>query len=104
MVEPLKARLRICSIYSRLAIKRILRICFASHRLDEYLLKRGLNQFVPVNGRHGRGLVKQLLCVAVLLQPDFGVAGEVLCFSNLRRIEKGRTSVELDNDAVAFIP
>ena len=65
MVESRKARPRTCSRYSRLAMRRILRIGLASHGLDEDLFERGLDQFETVDGRHGGGFVQQLLRVAV---------------------------------------
>ena len=56
MVESRKARPRICSRYSRLAIRRMLRIGLASHGLDKDLFERRLDQFKAVDGRHGGGL------------------------------------------------
>ena len=85
MVENLKARPRICSRYSRLAISRMLRIGLASHGLDEDLFERRLNQLEAVDGGHGRGFVQQLLRVAVRLELDLGVAGEVLGLGDLAR-------------------
>src|ERR1017187_1665660 len=82
IVERRNARPRICSRYSRRAMRAMLCIGFASHGLDEDLFKRGLDQLVAVDGGHGGGLVQQLLRIAVGLELDFRVAGEVLGFSD----------------------
>jgi hypothetical protein len=43
----------------------MLRIGLASHGLNEDLFERRLDQFEAIDGRCGRGLVQQLLRVAV---------------------------------------
>src|SRR5215472_11468889 len=88
MVETRKARPRICSRYSRRATRIRLCIGFASHRLDEDLFERRLDQFETIDcGDSGR-FVKQLLGVALRLQADLGVAGEVFCFGVFRALEE----------------
>ena len=103
MVDTLNARPRICSRYSRFAIRSMLRIGLASHGLDEYLFKRRLDQLEPVDGRHCRGLVQQLLRIAVRLQLDFRVAGVILRLRNLIALQKRGASFKLDNHVVALI-
>src|SRR5271157_2256949 len=102
-VENLKARPRICCRYSRLAMRRTLRIGLASHGLDEYLFKRGLDQLETINRRHGRGLVEQLLRVAVRFELDLRVAGEVFGLGDLVAIQEIRASLKLDDHVVALI-
>src|ERR1700691_4114145 len=98
-----KARPRICSKYSRLAIRRILRIGLASHGLDKYLFERGLDQLKAVNGGYGSGLLQQLLGVSVLFEPNLGVAGVVLRFRNFFRIQESGASFKLDDHPVALV-
>ena len=102
-MEILKARPRICSRYSRLATRRILRIGLASHGLDEDLFERRLDQLEAVDCRRGGGLMQQLLRVAVRLELDLGVAGEVSGLRNLVAGQKSRASLELDNNVVALV-
>src|ERR1035437_8032520 len=103
-VETRKARPRICSRYSRFAIKKILRMILASHGLDKNLFQRRLNQLEAVDGRHGCGLMQELLRVAVRLELDLGVTGEVLCLRNLITVQESGVSLELDDHAVALVP
>src|SRR6185437_6215811 len=106
-VDKRKARPRIFSRYSRLAINRTLRgslsIGFASHGADEYLFERGLNQFEPVDGGAGRGFAQQLLRVSVRLEEDLRVAGEVFCLRHFVARQKTGVAFELDIDAIAFV-
>ncbi len=88
MVDILKARPRICSRYSRLAIRKTLRIGFSSHGLDEDLFKRGLDQFEAIYGGCRGGLVQQLLGVSVLLEPYLGVTGEIFRLGNFIAVQK----------------
>src|ERR1035437_10609796 len=74
MVVNRKARPRICSRYSRLAIRVMLRIGLASHGLNEDLFERRLDQFEAVDGGHGSGLVQQPLRIAVGMKSYLGVA------------------------------
>ena len=90
MVDIRKARPRICSRYSRLAIRSMLRIGLASHGLDKDLFKRRLDQLEAVDGGHGGGLMQQLLRVAVWLEPDLGVAGEVLRLGDFFAVQEMR--------------
>src|ERR1700728_4485499 len=85
-----KARPRICSRYSRLATRRILRIGFASHGLDENLFERGLDQFKAINRRGGGGLMQQLLCVCAFLEANLCVAGIIVGFGDFRAVQKRR--------------
>src|ERR1035437_471212 len=103
-VETRKARPRICSRYSRFAIKKILRMILASHGLDKNLFQRRLNQLEAVNRRLGRGLMQELLRVAVRLELDLGVTGEVLCLRNLITVQESGVSLKLDDHAVALVP
>src|ERR1700756_5875851 len=77
MVETRKARPRICSRYSRLATRKMLRIGLVSYGLNEDFFKRGLNQFKAINGGDGGGLVEQFLRVSMGMEANFGVAGKV---------------------------
>src|ERR1700721_2766354 len=83
IVDNRKALLLICSRYSRFAINSVLRIGLASHGLDEDLLERRLNQFKSINGRHRGCLMQQLLRVPVVLEPNLGMAGEIVRLGNL---------------------
>ena len=56
-----KARPRICSRYSRLAIRSMLRIGLASDGLNEDLFERRLDQFESIDRGGGRSFVQQLL-------------------------------------------
>src|SRR5580698_8193167 len=102
-VENRKARPRICSRYSRFATSSILRIGLASHGLDEDLFKRGLNQLKAIDGSHARGLVEQLLRIAVRLERDLGVAGVVVGFSNLVALEEVRVAFEFHDHMIALV-
>ena len=75
----------------------MLRIGLASHGPDKDFFKRGLDQFEAIDGCRGRGLLQQLLRVAVRLQPDLCMAGEVLCLGNLGALKKVRASLKLNN-------
>src|ERR1700733_4060296 len=100
-VVILKARPRTCSRYSRLATSQILRIDFASDRLDKDLFERRLDHFKTKDGSRGRRFTKKLLGVAVILQADLCVTGEVLGFSDLRTFQEFSATLKLDNDAIA---
>jgi len=60
----------------------------ASYRENEDFLERRLNQFEAVDGGHGSSQVQELLRVAVGLEADFSVAGEVLCFGDFVALRK----------------
>jgi len=49
----LKARPRICSRYSRFAMRSMLRMSIASHSADEDFFERRLDEFEAVNGGDG---------------------------------------------------
>src|ERR1035441_3431570 len=102
-VENLKARPRICSRYSRLAIRRTLRIGLASHGLDEDFLERGLDQLETINCGYRGSFVQQLLRIAVFLELDLSMAGVVPGFGNLIAVEEIRAALKLDHNAVALI-
>src|ERR1039458_5386662 len=102
MVDMRKARPRICSRYSRLAINKILRIGLASHGLDEDLFERGLDQLKSIDGRHRRGFMQQLLRIAVRMKLDFGMAGGIFELLNLRAFEECGVAFKLHDYAVAL--
>src|ERR1035438_5284876 len=99
----MKARPRICSRYSRFAIKKMLRIILASHGLDKNLFQRRLNQLEAVDGGDGRGFMEQLLRVAVRFERDLRVAGEVFRLRDLFTVQKCGVSLELDDHVVALV-
>src|ERR1035441_121996 len=102
-VENLNARPRICSRYSRLAIRRTLCIGLASNGLDEDLLERGLDQFESINLGCGSCLMQQLLRVALRLELDLGVGRKNLRFRNLIAVQERRTAFKFDDHAIALI-
>src|ERR1700722_20808734 len=87
-VVILKARPRTCSRYSRFATSQILRIDFASDRLDKDFLERRLDHFEAIDPRAGGSFVQQFLSVAVLLEADLGVAGEILRLGDLGALQE----------------
>src|SRR5208337_2337991 len=103
MVDMRKARPRICSRNSRRAIRKILRIGFASHGQDEDLFERRLDQFKAINRSDDGGFVEQFLRVAVGLELDFGVAGKVFGLGDLVTIQERGVALELDDHPVALI-
>src|SRR5579863_5972032 len=74
-----------------------------SHRPDEDLLERWFHQFKPVDLGYPRSLGEKLLRIAVRLEPNLGVSGEVLSFGNLGRLQKLRAAFKLNDDMVALV-
>src|ERR1700739_2956527 len=102
-VVILKARLRTCSRYSRLATSQILRIDFASDRLDKDFFKRRLDHLEAINSCDGGSLVQQFLRIAVFLEPDLGVPGEVFGFGDFGAVQESGAALELDDDVIALV-
>ena len=71
-----------------LATSSKLRIGLASHGLDENLFERRLHQFEPVNLRHCRSLVQQLLRVSMRVQPDLGVPAKFFASAISRALQE----------------
>src|SRR5271165_376779 len=108
MVDRRKARPRIFSRYSRRAMSSMLRdnrlgIGLASHGLNENLFERGLDQFKAIDSGGRRGLMQQLLRVAVRFELDFSVAGVVVGLGNLVATQKIGAAFKLHDDVVALV-
>src|SRR5664279_3147717 len=102
-VVILNARPRTCSRYSRLAISNMLRIGSAPHGLDEDLFERRLHHFKAINHRPRGSLAQQLLRVAVFLESNLSVAGEIFRFGNLRAVQKIGVAFKLDDHMIALV-
>src|SRR5580658_4320605 len=103
MVDRRKARPRICSRYSRFAMRSVLRIGLASDGANEDFFKRRLNELEAVNLGGRRGLAQEFLRVAAGLQANLGVTGKVFCFRDLRRVEERGVAFEFNDDLVALV-
>src|ERR1700733_8171821 len=103
MVVIRKARPRTCSRYSRFAMSRILRIGFASHCPDEDFFQRWFDQFEPIDGGARRSFLQQFLRVAMRLQLNLRMPGEVLGFGNLRAVEKLLATLKLNHHVIPFV-
>src|SRR5579863_9142370 len=86
IVDMRKPRPRICSMYSRRAMRSVLCIGPASDGANEDFFERGLDELIAIDGGCRRGFAQELLRVAAWLEANLGVTGEVSGFGDLRGV------------------